>query len=173
MKYVELLPRWVSELYCHTTYMWYCTPHSLLFIFTDSNLLAQISYTVSHYLPLYFITYLMYQKMFEIKHFMSNTNVCMIKHDQQNHKYLMEDKAHILVICMYIYIYIYIYLCTQINFTPKLSQYEIWSESIGKFQNQDWCKTARQVGIHDLSITLPLYPLYRDDVFFIPLFIIY
>jgi len=62
---------------------------------------------------------------------MSNTNVCMIKHDQQNHKYLMKDKAHILVI------YIYIYLCTQINFTQKLSQYQIWSESIGKFQNQD------------------------------------
>jgi len=50
---------------------------------------------------------------------MSNTNVCMIKHDQQNHKYLMKDKAHILVI------YIYIYLCTQINFTQKLSQYQI------------------------------------------------
>jgi len=159
------------------TYMWYCAPQGLLFIFTDSNLLVQISYTVGHYLPLYFIKYPSYQKKFQIKHFYVQYKCLHVKHNQHNHKYLTEDKAHIVVkyiyIYLFIYLFIYLHLCTQSNFTEKLSQYQIWSESIGKFQNQDWCKTARQVGIHELSIVLQLYPLYRDDVFFIHLLIIY
>ena len=95
------LKRWDTH-----TYIWYCTPHSLLFIRTDSNLLAQISHTLSHYLPLYFIKYSSYQKMFQIKHFYVQYKCLHVKHDQQNHKYLTEDKVQIVVLYIYIFIYV-------------------------------------------------------------------
>ena len=101
------------------TYMWYCAPQGLLFIFTDSNLLVQISYTVGHYLPLYFIKYPSYQKKFQIKHFYVQYKCLHVKHNQHNHKYLTEDKAHIVVKYIYIYIYLFIYLFIYI-YVPKV-----------------------------------------------------
>ena len=68
--------------------------------------------------------------MFQIKYFYIQYKCLHVKYDQHNHKYLTEDKAHVVVK----YIFIYLFLCTQSNFIEKLSQYQIWS--VGSFRTR-------------------------------------
>lgn len=146
------------------TYMWYCTPHSLLFIFTDSNLLAQISHTVSHYFPLYFIKYSSYQKMFQIKHFYVQYKCLHVKHEQHNHKYLTEDKAHIVVIHIYLFIYIYVpkLILLRNSHSTKFDQNPLGSfrtRTHAKLPNK-WAYMTSPLCYHYILCTEMMYSLY-------------
>jgi len=93
---------------------------------------------------------------------MSNTNVCMIKHDQQNHKYLMKDKAHILVIYIYIYIYVLKLISLRNSHSTKFDQ-----NPLGSFKTRTnaklpdkWAYMTSPLRCHYTLCTEMMYSLY-------------
>ena len=75
IRYVALLPRWVHELYCLTTYTGYCGVKSILFHLTPWHRSLLTAFTRASYQSLYWATCTKSMSLWTV-HFLLCTLVC-------------------------------------------------------------------------------------------------